>query len=86
MPVQDSIHFIKTLKSDKRFRDNLFECENPDQIQKFIENSGLKFSTEEFMEAYKILLYRCRINEDAALLNDVCNSYLLILGLNPVLY
>ena len=86
MPVQDSIHFIKALRSNKRFRDNLFECENPEQIQKFIEDSGLKFSTEEFKEAYNILLYRCLINEDAALLNDVCNSYLLILGLNPVLY
>jgi hypothetical protein len=86
MPVQDSINFIKALKSDKCFRDNLFECENSEQIQILVEDSGYKFNIDEFKQAYNMLLLRCQISEEASILNDVCNSYLLILGLNPVFY
>jgi len=86
MPINDAIKFIQTLKADKGFREYLYGFEKPDQVQHFIGESGFNFSTDEFYATYNLLLLKCQFEEEASLLNQVCNTYLFILGLQPLTY
>jgi len=86
MPISDAIQFIQTIKLDKGFRDYIYSFKKQEQMLHFIQESGFNFSTDEFHASYNLLLLKCQFEEDASLLNQVCNSYLFMLGLQPLIY
>jgi hypothetical protein len=86
MPINDAIKFIQTLKADKGFREYLYSFGKPEQVQHFIGESGFRFSMQEFYATYNLLLLKCQVEEEASLLNQVCNTYLFILGQEPLSY
>jgi hypothetical protein len=84
MPINDVMQFIKRLQSDKGFRDYLFSFQKSEQVQKFVADSGFRFTVDEFYQTYDILIFKCQEYEDALLLNDVCNSFLCCIGMKPL--
>lgn len=69
MTIQNAIDFIRQGQQDKDLRTRLVRADTNLARQEILDHENLKFSPEEFEEAYSLTLFKCQHQEDADALN-----------------
>jgi len=65
MSLQNALHLITRLKTDKDFRGELFVKNTPAELQEYLSTEGLIFTPSQMGDAYRKNLFDCRSQEDA---------------------
>ena len=84
MAINDAIKFLNNLKNNPEFRESLYCCDNPKEMEVFARGKGYIFSQDEVHESYNMMLVKCQIKEQAEVLNEIYNVYRMLLGYAPI--
>ncbi len=80
MSIQNAMDFIEIYKKEKKLRDYLGSLTKADEVRGFIAELEIPFTDEEFEEAYNLSIVKCRDEVDHAILNQVKQSYILLIS------
>jgi hypothetical protein len=65
MTVQNAQRFIRRASGDRELRGRLNGASSMSEVHEILEDEGLGFSSDQFIEAYLNLLKECQTQEEA---------------------
>ncbi|NJM17106.1 MAG: Nif11 family protein [Bacteroidales bacterium] len=82
--MQDAMKFLYKLKENSDTRKVLYTCNSHSEVEEKAREMGYVFTHQEIEDAYRSILLKCQNRDEAEVINDVFNSYLIVTGENPV--
>jgi hypothetical protein len=84
MALNDAVKFIDKIKENSNFRNTLYSCDSPTDLENHIKCLGYNFNYDESEDAYRKLLLACQSEDDAYTITEVFNMYRMLLGMHPL--
>ncbi len=84
MPMQDSLNFIREMRTNRDFRRSIYRLKNAEAVQSFLVSNGYHFTHDEFEDSYRKLLLKCQEAEQAEELMQILTWYQMLLNVSPI--